>query len=244
MLTLYHYWSSTCSRKVRICLFEKDIEWESHHIDIMDKIEQTEPWYVKMNPTGVVPTIDHDGQIVIESNLIIEYLDDRFPGPSLSPEDPFERSQMRLWMHKAEEYIHKNINLISYVRRIMPARTEIPKQVQIEKIMRNPDPARRAMKLRRLENGVSDEEFAFARERITSVIDEAEWVLADNTWLAGNTYSLADIAMAPFIERMEANGLDELTDASARPAVAEWWGRLRARPAYKKAFAFKNPEAA
>jgi len=102
MLTLYHFWSSTCSRKVRITLAEKGLDWESHHIDIVTKLDNLEPDYVKLNPNGVVPTLDHDGKIIIESNIIIEYLDDTFPEVSLKPEDTYQRALMRLWLDTAE----------------------------------------------------------------------------------------------------------------------------------------------
>ena len=80
MIHLYHFWSSTCSRKVRICLAEKGIEWSSHHVDIVEKRENTEEWYVDINPKGVVPTLVYNDQIIIESNIIIEFLPPIKPG--------------------------------------------------------------------------------------------------------------------------------------------------------------------
>ena len=84
MLRLYHWWSSTCSRRVRIGLAAKGLEWESVYVNLR-KLEHLEPWYVKLNPNGVVPTLDHDGKIVIESNFILEYLDDVWPAVPLRP---------------------------------------------------------------------------------------------------------------------------------------------------------------
>ena len=84
MLTLYHYWSSVCSQKVRMCLAEKAIDWESRHVDIFT-FENYEPAYTKLNPKAVVPTLDHDGHILIESNIILEYLEDVFPQVPLRP---------------------------------------------------------------------------------------------------------------------------------------------------------------
>ena len=78
MLKLYHQWTSTCSKRVRITLAEKNLDWESHHISLKD-LEHLDEWYVKLNPEGVVPTLDHDGNILTESNFIIEYLDEMFP---------------------------------------------------------------------------------------------------------------------------------------------------------------------
>jgi glutathione S-transferase len=66
MLTLYHYWSSVCSQKVRMCLAEKNLEWQSRHVDIF-AFENYEPAYTRLNPKAVVPTLDHNGRILIES---------------------------------------------------------------------------------------------------------------------------------------------------------------------------------
>ncbi len=81
-VTLYHWWGSTCSRKARTALAEKGVEWESVHVDLHE-FEQWEPWYVKIHPNGVVPAMDHDGRIVIESNAILEYIDETFDGFTL-----------------------------------------------------------------------------------------------------------------------------------------------------------------
>ena len=58
--------------------------------------ESQGPEYLKINPRGVVPTLVHDGKVVRESNVILEYLEDAFPAHPLRPEDPFERAEMRL----------------------------------------------------------------------------------------------------------------------------------------------------
>src|ERR1043165_1729709 len=97
MLTLYHYWSSVCSQKVRMCLTEKGLRWESKHVDIL-AFENYEPACTSLNPKAVGPTLDHDGHVLIESNIILEYLEDVFPNHTpLRPAAPFERSVMRLW---------------------------------------------------------------------------------------------------------------------------------------------------
>ena len=65
---------------------------------------------------GVVPTLIHDGKILNESNFIMEYLDEVFPNPPLTPSDPFERAQMRIWMNKCENRMHKNIIIVSFIK--------------------------------------------------------------------------------------------------------------------------------
>ena len=116
MLKLYHMWPSTCSKKVRICLAEKQIDWESVVIKTSPGPENLEAWYVALNPNGVVPTLDHDGNIIIESCVILEYLEDVFPEIRLRPEDPVARARMRVWLDRSESILHKYINVLSHNR--------------------------------------------------------------------------------------------------------------------------------
>ena len=84
MLELYTNPMSPCAQKVRIVLAEKGLEWTPHQVSLKDK-ENLEPWYLKLNPLGVVPTLVHDGKPVIESSIICEYLDDLHVGPRMFP---------------------------------------------------------------------------------------------------------------------------------------------------------------
>ena len=86
MIELYHNDMSTCAQKVRFTLAEKNLTWESHHLDLRAR-DQQKPDYVKLNPNAVVPTLVHDGTVIVESNVINEYLDDAFPAPALRPDD-------------------------------------------------------------------------------------------------------------------------------------------------------------
>ena len=87
MLELYHYGDSLCSMKVRLCLIEKGVEYNSKFVDLM-KFENLTEDYKKLNPNAVVPTIVHDGTAIIESTVINQYIDEVFEGPSLTPKIP------------------------------------------------------------------------------------------------------------------------------------------------------------
>ena len=241
MLKLYHFCTSTCSKKVRLTLAEKGLEWESRHVDIGPRQENTEPWYVALNPNGVVPTLDHDGEIIIESNVIIEYLDDMFPDPPLRPERGYDRARMRIWMDRAEHVIHKNINAISFNKRFLPRLAEKTEEEKEEIINRLPNPEKRHEMMRRLKAGVSVDDEAQAEANIAVAMDQMEEVLQGSPWLAGDTLSLADIAVTPFVERFGANDLANLVDWAARPAVGEWWSRIQARPSYDEGMNFPDP---
>ena len=80
MLKVYSYFNSICTQKVFITLAEKGLAYDTQNVDLF-KNEQFKPEYLKINPKGVVPALDHDGRVVIESSLICEYLDDTFPKP-------------------------------------------------------------------------------------------------------------------------------------------------------------------
>jgi len=73
-------------------------------------------------------------------------------------------------------------------------------------------------------------------------LQKMENALQQNTWLAGATFTLADVAMAPMINRIEVLARPEMIAAEQRPRIADWWQRIQARPGFKEAFAFKNPD--
>src|SRR5262245_22433772 len=105
MLELYHNDMSTCAQKVRLTLAEKGLTWESRHLDLRAG-DQQKAEYLKLNPRGVVPTIVDKGKVVRESTVIMEYLDDEYPNPSLRPAESHARAQMRLWTKRLDEGHH------------------------------------------------------------------------------------------------------------------------------------------
>jgi len=243
-VTLYHWWGSTCSRKARTALAEKGVSWESVHIDLHN-FENWDDWYVKIHPNGVVPALDHDGRIVIESNAIMEYIDEAFDGPELRPTDPWERANMRVWLDKSEHVLHKNMHLISHNKRHAHRWTEYIEKHGREKLMNmvrsQPDKQRRADEIRNTD-GIPDDIVNFAAERVIDELDLIEQDLQKNDWLCGKTYSLADMAVLPFVERFQANGYGEETTATKRPALASWFERINQRPAVIEAYAFTDPD--
>ena len=79
-----HFMGSSCSQKLRIFLNLKGIRWESHIVDLSTN-ENFKPWFLGINPRGLVPVLVHDGAVHIESNDIIQYLEKRFPRRSSFP---------------------------------------------------------------------------------------------------------------------------------------------------------------
>src|SRR5882762_2141329 len=100
---LYNAPQSTCSQRVRFVLNAKELRFEEKKLDLLAG-DQLKPEYLALNPNGVVPTLDHDGTIVIDSSVIIEYLDEIAPAPeNFTPRDPARRAHMRALMRFIDE---------------------------------------------------------------------------------------------------------------------------------------------
>ena len=95
MIKLYTFPPSTNSRKVRIALLEKGLEFVRVNVDL-SKGEQKSPEYLKIHPFGQIPALDDEGFIIYDSTVINEYLEDEYPYPSLMPSDSEGRARARL----------------------------------------------------------------------------------------------------------------------------------------------------
>ena len=95
---LYHGGISNCSMRVRMTLIEKGLDWTSHHIDLKKKENITDE-YFNINPNGLVPTLIDNGVVHIESNEIIDYIDNEYPVPSLRIKE--SESEMLEWLKLA-----------------------------------------------------------------------------------------------------------------------------------------------
>ncbi|MDA9651052.1 glutathione S-transferase N-terminal domain-containing protein, partial [Pelagibacteraceae bacterium] len=83
---LIHFSGSSCSQKLRIYLNYKKIKWQSHSVNIATG-QNYSNWFLGINPRGLLPVLVDDGRVIIESNDIIQYLENKFPQPTLISED-------------------------------------------------------------------------------------------------------------------------------------------------------------
>ena len=237
MLSLYHNAVSTCSQKVRLALSEKELDFESHPIDLV-KGEQHDSEYVKLNPNHVVPTLIHDGKVLIESSLINEYLDEAFPEPALRPVSAADRHGLRLWVKRVDEKVHPSAGIVTFAIGPRKMLQQQPRDVLEANIAAIPDPARRAARRSVIEKGVAAPEFAGALGCFVDLIDEVDAALTQSDWISGANYGLADIAVLPYVIRLDHLAMSPLLDSSVRPRLAEWYARVQARPSF--ATAVKN----
>jgi glutathione S-transferase len=228
-LALYHNDMSSCAQKVRLLLAEKGLEWESRHLDLRSG-EHQKDWYIKLNPRAVVPTLI-DGDIVVpESNVINEYLDERFPDPPMKPADPSGRARMRLWTKQLDEGVHDaGIAILSFgvaFRHQYIVKGEAGKAM-LESI---PDPAKRERRRDVIEKGLDSPHFKIAIERLLTLYRDMDDALGRHAWLAGDAYSIADAAFTPYVVRLEHLDVMGLLDRT--PRTADWYRRIKARPSF------------
>ena len=118
MLTLHGYFRSSASFRVRIALNLKGVAAAhvSHHLR---RNEQRAPAYLALNPQGLVPSLQtDDGQVLVQSMAIIEYLDEVYPTPALLPADPAGRARARALADIIACDIHPidNLRVLRYLR--------------------------------------------------------------------------------------------------------------------------------
>ena len=95
MIKLYDFKSSPNCQRVKVVLAEKNLAYETVPVDLPAK-EQKTPEYLKMNPYGKVPVLTDDGTVLYESCIINEYLEEKYPTPSLLPKDPGQKAKARI----------------------------------------------------------------------------------------------------------------------------------------------------
>lgn len=230
MLKLYHGTTSVCAIKVRLVLAEKGLDWDGELLNLQ-RGDQHRPEYLSLNPNGVVPTLVHDGNVIIESSVIMAYLEDVFPEPSLMPESALDRAHMRLWIKRVDEGLFPAAVMVTFATANRKAIVAMTPERREEYFASTPNPAQRERKRQSFEMGLEAPQVVGAVHYFDKFIGDMEGALADAPYLAGAAYSMADAAVTSFIDRADVLGMDLLwTD---RPHVADWYDRIRARPTFQ-----------
>lgn len=239
MLTLYHSGSAVCAAKVRLVLAEKNISYESRMLDFT-KGEQFSADYRKLNPNAVVPTLVHDGNVLIESTVINEYLDDTFPQHPLRPADPLGRAHVHLWT-KREDSIHDAINTMTGVTMF---RTDLMQKTPEERRKRYdpiPDPIRREKWRQMVEKGLESQLVNEALSRLAKLFRDMDAALERGPWLCGAAFTLADAGLISFINRLDLLNMGDMW-RDHFPRVADWFTRCKARPSFAEGIVRHIPE--
>ncbi len=238
MLTLYHYEPYANSMKVMLCLAEKGLEYESRYVDLL-KFEQHADEFVALNPNGQVPVLVHDGAVITESTVINEYLDDVFPQIPLRPADPVARAHMRIWAKHVDEVLMPSVSMLGWQYRFRGFAQAVPAEEFARRMARVPLEEMRVKWSTIHGTGFTEAQLEESRRRIRMTVDRMERQLASSPWLAGQSYSLADIDAYPNVEGA-ARLYPEYCSERRAPRTIEWLGRIAERPAARAAFAMSR----
>ena len=240
MLELYTHPMSPCAQKVRIVLAEKHLDWIKHHVSLPDK-ENLKPEYLKLNPLGVVPTLVHDGRPVIESSIICEYLEDTFPEQTLLPPDTYQRARMRFWMKHVDVKLHPACGTLQWPMVMRPRLMEKSEDERNAILERIPEKPRRERQKRLVKFGLDAPDVADAVATYRRTILDMELSLTENSWVASDSFSLADVCLAPYFQTLLQFDWTAMFEQDC-PRVTDWFERCRARQSYQEAVAEDFPD--
>ncbi|MFZ0424978.1 MAG: glutathione S-transferase family protein [Xanthobacteraceae bacterium] len=240
-----HFMGSSCSQKLRIFLNLKGIPWQSHPIDLHGN-ENFTPWFLGINPRGLVPVLVHDGAVHIESNDIIEYLEKTFPEPKLIP-DGHENEVAALLKH--EDDLHLDLRTLSFRFVFAPPGPPKPEQ-SLKRYAANGSGTVRGAKDREKEiqiefweraarEGFPDERARASAQKFRAAFAALDQRLAQHAYLMGDAVSVLDIAWFIYANRLSLAGYPL---ARLHPRLAVWAEKLAMRPEFAKEIAMP-PEA-
>jgi glutathione S-transferase len=232
-----HFSGSSCSQKLRIFLNLKKIPWQSHPIDL-PSYENMQPWFLGINPRGLVPVLVHDGAVYIESNDIIQYLEKKFPTPRLIPAG-HENEVAALLKH--EDDLHLDLRTLSF--RFVFAPPGPPKSASaLDSYLKNGAGTVRGVKdpekdvqiafwQRAAKEGFTDDRARAAALKFRAEFDKLDRTLAQRNYLMGDDLSVLDIAWFIYEHRLLLGGYPF---PRLHPHVHAWAEKLRAMPEFAK----------
>jgi len=235
-LHLYHGGMSNCSMRVRMTLEEKGLPWTSHHLDLR-KAENITPEYFGIHPKGLVPTLVHDGVVIIESTDIIDYLDKTFGDPPLRPTNETDQEKMHEWMRLAADS-HIHVKTYMFAKQIGRKMAKTESELAIYRELQDNEELREFHAENSSAKGLSDARIAHATEVLRDCFVKLERELGEHEWLVGNLFSLADVTWVPLYVTLNNAGFP----LAEYPNVVRWKDAVRARPSFQKAVLDWVPE--
>ncbi|MFM8800187.1 MAG: glutathione S-transferase family protein [Tagaea sp.] len=209
MRTLLHLPLSPFCRKVRVAMAEK-------RLDVELKVEKTwerRPDFLALNPAGTVPVlIETDGYAICHSQAICEHLEEIYPERELLGQTPQARAEIRRLIAWFDEKFAREVVDCLYREKLM------------KRFLGTGEPSSQAIRA--------------GYQNIRYHMEYLGWLAERRRFLAGETFSLADIAAAAHLST-----LDYLGDVpwDAYPRAKEWYARIKSRPSFRPLLADHVP---
>jgi glutathione S-transferase len=231
-LVLYDAGGTPSPRRVRVCLLEKGLPFKIKWLNIA-LMDQKAPSYLKLNPTGLVPTLIHDSNAIFESNVINEYIEALFPSPPLVPKDAYGQAQMRMWFAFENDFgkPFRDAAYETFAKDRLKSMGVTPDKLREEIGKRTKNEAYLRFATKVLTTPRDDELVADRQQILLEKMTQMEDRLADGrAWLCGDQFTLADIALAPRVDMFPVIGVPDLYQRF--PRIGKFMERIKSRPSW------------
>ena len=201
MRILYHLWMSPQCRKVRVALLEKRLEFDLRAENVWERRDE----FLALNPASDIPVlVETDGTALSGSDAICEFLDEVHPEPPLIGHQPIARAEVRRLVHGCDEKFNAEVteNLVG--------------EKMTKRYLGKGGPSSKAVRA--------------GHANIHSHLDYIGYLTERRTWLAGDDFSLADIAAAAHL-----SSIDYLGDVpwAEHEEAKDWYARIKSRPSFR-----------
>ncbi len=211
MRLLYHLFLSPFCRKVRLALAEKGLDFELKS----ENPAERRAAFLHLNPSGEVPVlVEEDGQVVCGASVITEYIEEAYAGLALLPGDAAERAETRRLVDWFDGKFNREVTANLVGEKLM------------KRLLRLGEPDTAAIRA--------------GHANIRTHLDYVGWLADRRNWLAGETFSLADIAAAAHLSAVDYVG--DVPWDDFKPA-REWYARIKSRPSFRPLLADYLPGA-
>lgn len=232
---LYDYPGSICSQMARLALVEKGVAFERQTVDIMRAKDQFEPWYVALNPKSVVPTLRIDDEIITDTVNIVQAVDARFEGPSLTPSDPDQMNQMM----RDIMGLHYGVLLYSGSLTSKGTSPTIVARGEMLRQMLQDRPEHAALLQSRIDGNRRMQAILADSSKVQTHLDAAKTVvralnvaLGQTEFVAANTYTLADTFATAALARFRMHGFADWWGGAENPHVGRYIDAVKLRPSW------------
>jgi glutathione S-transferase len=210
-------------------LEEKHLPWVSHALDLA-KGETHTPEYFGINPNGVVPTLVHDGVVIIESDDIMEYLDKHFPEPPLLPRDAASRGEVISWTKLITGIHLRGVKVWIYHNKMRNSLKMQGEALERYRRLQTNAGLLAFHEKSATAEGFSDADVLESGRILRDAWGQVESALQRHRWIAGDEFSIADIAWVPVhFTLIGAN-----FDFTPYPAVQAWERECRKRDSFQQ----------
>jgi ganglioside-induced differentiation-associated protein 1 len=236
MLTLYHHGSSVCAGKVRLALAEKGLPWKGVYVDLLAG-EQFRPEFLAVNPKAVVPVLIDGNKTVTESTVISEYLEETRPSPPIFPADAYLRAKARLWTKAVDEELHPACAALTFITSHRHTVLKMTPE-NVEKFLSSTPansitPEWHDKKRQYVERGLDAPGAAAVFRLYDRYMKKMDADLANAEWLVGDSYSIADISLTPYVNRLAMLGLSGYWTGGRLPRLERWFDQVKRRKTFQ-----------